>query len=526
VSVMPEDLRAELLAAMPKVPEKPAAETVVDIAAGEVEPVDSGLPVYDSTPDPRYAELKHRDLREHLTKWEGLVFNDQRSCLCPVHAETSPSFEVKPWGPNQFWYWFDWHNQGRAGFSGTIIDYYITIKGMDKAEAIRTAMEREGIVEVPATAPAPAIAAVSPVEIVAEVVEPEDEGGLVERDASGVCVRPIPWLWHGVIPTHMSTALTGESGEGKSLVAVAITARITQGKPFPLYDKSLPAIRGQVFYVTSEGVPEMILVPRLIAAGADLSKVTIIEGVFLKKGHFSVLDITRDLPKLERRAADFEDLACVVIDPMASFLPERLNANQQNQVRQAMDQISNLAYKRGIAALTVMHFSKTIGASAKNRTSGSVQFMASVKMSWSVIHREGDPRNMRLLVPQKSNITGAHQSISFSIHPHNIANPADPKSPIETVRISFGELVDEDPEKLISPPIDDNYTAQAREFLTAKLRGQPERYVNELIEEAEKQGIPSWALYKAKGKLGIQHDKEGTFQGRTFWYWPREGGKP
>ena len=126
MSRMPEDMRIEFLAS------EAAAE--------------APLPAYDSRPDPALASLKEIDLRQHLTKFEGLGFNGKGTCLCPVHTETSPSFEVKR-HTDGHWYWFDWHNQGRDGFSGTIIDYYVTIKGLDLGEAIRTIREREGIEE-------------------------------------------------------------------------------------------------------------------------------------------------------------------------------------------------------------------------------------------------------------------------------------------------------------------------------------------------------------------------------------------
>jgi putative DNA primase/helicase len=346
---------------------------------------------------------------------------------------------------------------------------------------------------------------------------------LAERGAQTVRVRRINYLWQGVIPTHMSTALTGDPAEGKSLVAIDITARVTSGTPFPAYDEDAPATRGHVFYVTSEGVPEMILVPRLIAAGADLTKVTIIEGVRLKSDEFSMFDVTTHLPKIASRAKDFPELKLIVIDPIASFIPERINTNQMSSVRQMMDRISDLAYQLGIAAVTVMHFSKTVGVKAGQRTAGSGQFGAAVKMSWSVVRREGDPRNVRLLVPQKTNITGASKSLSFSIHEVNFQSPNNPSEIITTAKIEYEKLVDEDPEILISPPAEtDNNVASAIKFLRHKLAEGLTLYAKPLIDEAEENGIPKWALYKAKNRLGVEYDKEGQFQGRTFWYLPAE----
>jgi len=346
---------------------------------------------------------------------------------------------------------------------------------------------------------------------------------LAERGAESIRIRAIPWLWHGVMPTHMATAITGDAGQGKSLVAVDMAARVSRGMVFPVYDKSISTVRGQVFYITSEGVPDMILVPRLMAAGADLSKVTIVEGIYQRKDHFSMFDITRNLPEIERRAKDFPDLKLIIIDPIASFLPERINTNQGNQVRLAMDRISELAYKLGIAIPTVMHFAKTPGVKAIHRTSGSVQFEAAVKMSWSVIRREEDPRNARVLVPQKSNITGGYKSLSFSIQQVEFPASDNPAEIITTAKIIYGDHIDEDPETLISPPIEkDGDMARAVEFLRRKMTGGVTLYASDVLDEAENEGIPEWSVKKARVKLGLKADKEDKYQGRWFWCKPQD----
>lgn len=51
----------------------------------------------------------------------------------------------------------------------------------------------------------------------AEKPADDEEASLAERNASTVKVRPIPWLWHGVSPTHTGTSITGDAGHGKSL---------------------------------------------------------------------------------------------------------------------------------------------------------------------------------------------------------------------------------------------------------------------------------------------------------------------
>jgi len=346
------------------------------------------------------------------------------------------------------------------------------------------------------------------------------EGGeqLSSRVASSIQEKKITWLWPGVIPAEMSESLTGLPAMGKTLVAIDAAARISSGAEFPVYAGRSRIVRGRVLYVSSENVPEKILVPRLVAARADTNKVKIIEGTFIREGEILLLDITKHLPLLEREAREFGEVKLIVFDPIASFLPERINTNQQNQVRRAMDRISNFSYKLGITSVVVMHWPKDKSQSLVNRAAGSGQFMAAMKMSWSIVQDEKGPRNARLLVPQKTNITGGSKSLKFTIHGYKYVQPITGET-IRTARIKYGELIDDDPESLISPrPEIDNKVAQACAFLKRKIKGATVLYASPLIAEAVKNGIPDWALYKAKKRMGVEDDKEGKFQGRTYWF--------
>ena len=226
------------------------------------------------------------------------------------------------------------------------------------------------------------------------------------RKCSEIDDKPIRYAWKDIIPLQLTMAITGPPGGGKTLVAADASARISCGAAFPAYHdgEQTQPIKGKVLYISSEGVPESILRPRLQAAGADLSCIDIIEGTLTKKKELAIFDITRHLPDLRREVEKDAEIRLVVIDPIASFMPTSINDRAQNQVRQAMDLVSAFADKTGVAVVVCMHFNKDSSQRAVDRTSGSAQYMAAVKSSWSVVHQKGDPANRRLLVPQKSNI--------------------------------------------------------------------------------------------------------------------------
>lgn len=336
--------------------------------------------------------------------------------------------------------------------------------------------------------------------------------------ASDVTPRRIKWIWHGVIAIGLPTSITGDAGVGKSLVAVDIAARASTGAAFPTYIKPSTAHKGHVFYITKELDPELILVPRLIAAGADRSRISIIPSVMRQDGTVEMFDVTRHLPDVIKLAKTFPDLILIVIDPIASFLPGSINPNQQTEVRQAMDKISDMAAELGVACLVVMHFNKTTGGKAINKTSGSVQFSAAVKMSWSVVHREEDPSDVRVMAPQKTNISAGDKSMSFRVVPVEL--PDSQGEAIETVKIVYdGVLIDEPPESIISPPLTEGGINRAVKFLKEKMAEGGVMYAEEIFTEAEERGIPRWNVKGARHKLGLKAGKEGKFgSGRWYWY--------
>src|SRR5262245_45157690 len=89
--------------------------------------------------------------------------------------------------------------------------------------------------------------------------------------ASTITPRPISWLWPGRLALGKLSLLEGDPGQGKSSLTVDLCARLTTGAAWP-DGAPLPA-PASVVLLNAEDDPEDILVPRLIAAGADCSRV-------------------------------------------------------------------------------------------------------------------------------------------------------------------------------------------------------------------------------------------------------------
>ena len=95
--------------------------------------------------------------------------------------------------------------------------------------------------------------------------------------AKDVTPERVSWLNRGRLALGKITILDGDPGLGKSTAALDIAARITTGRPLP-GSSVATAPRGVVVLSAEDGAADTI-VPRLMAAGADLGRVFIMTGV-------------------------------------------------------------------------------------------------------------------------------------------------------------------------------------------------------------------------------------------------------
>ena len=129
--------------------------------------------------------------------------------------------------------------------------------------------------------------------------------------------EPVDWAWQdagqGRIPAGALCIAAGREGTGKSSFGIWLAARISRGT-LPGIFYSQPR---NVFYVAVEDSWAHTLVPRLIAAGADLSRIGRLDAIE-DEGRESVLCLPTDLSLLEQAIID-EDVALVILDPLLSL---------------------------------------------------------------------------------------------------------------------------------------------------------------------------------------------------------------
>jgi len=167
------------------------------------------------------------------------------------------------------------------------------------------------------------------------------------------------YLWRGRIPSASCTLVGGKQSCTKNLFAYDIIGRVTTGSPWPDEDAAPARPRQSVILLEAEEHLESSIVPRIAAAGADLSRVHFIKGVPTKdRDRTRLISIQRDAEGIERIAHQHGDVALVVISPITSYLGE-VEQNSNEQVRnETIHPLKTLAESVGCAVMILKHPNK------------------------------------------------------------------------------------------------------------------------------------------------------------------------
>ena len=139
--------------------------------------------------------------------------------------------------------------------------------------------------------------------------------------------KPILWLWPGRIAIGKLTMLSGDPGLGKSLLTIDLGARVSVRARWP--DSREHAPLGDVVMLSAEDDPADTIRPRLDAAGADCSRISLLTGIsrydLEKQERFlATFNLARDLRALEQAIEPTPDCRLVVIDPIRAFAVQRI----------------------------------------------------------------------------------------------------------------------------------------------------------------------------------------------------------
>jgi hypothetical protein len=328
--------------------------------------------------------------------------------------------------------------------------------------------------------------------------------------------QAVPWLWPGRIPLGRISLLVGRPGAGKSFLTSDLAARISTAAPWPV-DCYSAAPLGDTLFICAEDDPADTIVPRLVAAGADRTRIHLLKAAKLIEDDGKESTVAFDLQNVGLiRDALVRLPACklVVVDPVGSYLGGRVDAHRDNEVRAVLAPLAQLAAERGVAVLLVCHTRKALANYADDSTLGSRAF---VGLARSVMHLMADEqdRNRKLLLPGKCNLAHSAPGLAFRIGGNPTHLDWEPE-PLE------GFHADD-----AIGPSDRNESARgpapaAREaavkWLSDVLAASP-LPVAEIEAQAKAAGLSKATVRRAREEMGIIPRKR-TFSGGWEWGLP------
>lgn len=298
------------------------------------------------------------------------------------------------------------------------------------------------------------------------------------RDAAKIRMRPVSWAWRDVVPAGMLSLFAGVPGSSKSMLAALVAAEVSKV--------------GHVIQSNLEDTVEAVQVPRLKAAGADMRDVTLWEtrlGAYL-----DVPELVAHMHALEARL--------LILDPLTAHVPP---------TRGALLPLARAARETGCAILGVHHTLKGRGIHAIDRIAGPTGgALGTARAVYLLGPNPNKPESGRVLAPVKVNCGPAPRALGFLLRQKRVRGPEydemvpllhldDDASPFSADDVIAGRPIGEQLDERSG-------IAAAAEWATNYLRLGP-RPVVEMLEDAEKMGVPGTFVRKAVDMVGCRLER-------------------
>lgn len=339
--------------------------------------------------------------------------------------------------------------------------------------------------------------------------------GVILTRGSAVKLEAVDWVWEKWLAAGKLHLLAGQSGTGKTTIALALAATVSAGGLWP-DGTTLHGSPGDVIIWSGEDDIRDTLAPRLVAAGADMHRIHIVEGM-RAHGRTYPFDPACDLDSLGRAISSLSNPRLIVIDPIVAVISG--NSHKNAEVRRGLQPLIDMAIRHSAAIVGITHFSKgTAGLDPVERVTGSLAFAALARIVMLTVKARDE--NTSALMLAQSNIGPDGGGFRYKLqqdvlasHPQIVASHVAWGTALE----GSARAVMDDYESPHTNAI--SATDAASSYLHFLLANGPVS-TEDIRVEAEANGH-SWAtIRRAKQALGILATKT-TMQGGWTWQLPK-----
>jgi hypothetical protein len=373
--------------------------------------------------------------------------------------------------------------------------------------------------------------------------EKEDLAGiepLVAQAASGlkpmssVASARTKWLWLRYLALGDATLVDADAGMGKSVTSVDIVARASTGRPMPGEAESIaPPVNCLILAPEDR---EEVIKARLMAAGADLDRVFMPEIHIKKKpgakerayfgGH--MITFPDNVEQFHKWIKAY-NIGLVIVDPIAAFLGEKVDAHKDSSVRKALEPFVIVLGQEKCTAWLIRHLNKDTKQSAAFRGGGSVAFgaVARTHLFTGALPEGKHPEATHAIAVIKSNNLKkrkdealAYEILDSDILADDEGNYVPRVKWYGTITIDLQELAGgtanrRGPDPTVQPKI----RAILEEMFAEKERWPAKQVIMRLEGEGFGDHKTVDKVKDAMGVRSVRVAKRGAQGGTVAWYW-------
>lgn len=343
--------------------------------------------------------------------------------------------------------------------------------------------------------------------------------------ASEVVSKPKIWIYPNWLQQGELTVLAAPPAGGKTTLASALAAGITRGEACSLGHGLTPTGTGHVIIVNREDNVETALVPRLKAAGADLTRVHFIgckDGLD-SDSSFSFFN-EQDLDRLECRVELLgHNLRLIIIDPIYCAVDGE--ASNNHKAREAYERLARFAKRMPCAILGIAHTVKNTQNKQPLARVGGPPALREVPRAIILLAKiDGGPSESggtHVMVHAKNNegkLEGGYEYRQMAV------DIPEANGSIETTKLVITAQLTGSAEEILNladggKPAKALLKSEVAENFLRAVLAEGERPRHEIMALAEKAGVRPGTLLYAKTSLKILTRKQKG-DGRSVWRLP------
>ena len=354
--------------------------------------------------------------------------------------------------------------------------------------------------------------------------------------AASISMEPDPFVIQDWLLEKKVNMIVGHPNTGKTTVALALGAALSQGGKHPLWPSIRPNGDGGMI-ISSREDSGGTLKARYIAAGGDMGRFHILNEIPALNP--AIYNNTRpinysdqDYLILQNAIESIGDIRFMVLDPVSQAVRGRSGSKAKD--RESYEILAKFAEKCGLAVLGVGHTPKTTkgkeiyariaGSGAAGEVARSIIMVSKIKCG------PLDDGATHIMVLAKSFGKPVNYGVTYSIVGCEVAD--ENGNTFQTSKIKWHNTIPGTPEDILSwAESDDNVMVEgdrlmvAAEFLKESLRDGP-LPAAEIKARAAVAGITTRDRDQAKKELCITPYKQKGAGQSSHWFWCLPGQNP